>query len=108
MPVPAANLYPAFNTVRLSHVCLNVKDLAASKAFYSDVLGLQVSDECHSHEYLRAMEERGHHSLVLKKSAKPATVDVLGFKTFDDEDLDKAHGFFKSKGRPVKWIERPF
>ncbi len=31
MPVPAPNLYPDFNTLRLSHVCLNVSDLAASR-----------------------------------------------------------------------------
>ena len=31
MPVPAPNLYPDFNTIRLSHVCLNVTDLAASR-----------------------------------------------------------------------------
>ena len=40
MPVPAPNLYPDFNTIRLSHVCLNVKDLAASKTFYTDIVGL--------------------------------------------------------------------
>ena len=28
MPVPAPNLYPDFNTIRLSHVCLNVSNLA--------------------------------------------------------------------------------
>ena len=27
MPVPAPNFYPDFNTIRLSHVCLNVADL---------------------------------------------------------------------------------
>ena len=55
MPVPAPNLYPDFNTIRLSHVCLNVKDLAASRTFYTDILGLQVTDESDSHVYLRAM-----------------------------------------------------
>ena len=54
MPVPAPNLYPDFNTIRLSHVCLNVADLAASKKFYTEILGLQVSDESDSHIYLRA------------------------------------------------------
>jgi catechol 2,3-dioxygenase len=29
MPVPAANLYPPFNIVRLSHVEFGVKDLEA-------------------------------------------------------------------------------
>lgn len=45
MPIPSPNLYPAFNIVRLSHVELIVTDLAASRAFYVDTLGLQVTDE---------------------------------------------------------------
>ena len=65
MPIPAPNLYPPFNIIRLSHVDLGVKDLAASKAFYADTLGLQVTDEDANTLYLRAMEERGHHCMVL-------------------------------------------
>ena len=45
MPVPAPNLYPEFNVIRLSHLYLNVKDLVASKPFYVDTLGLQVNDK---------------------------------------------------------------
>ena len=43
MPIPAPNLYPPFNIVRLSHVELAVTDLARSRAFYVDTLGLQVT-----------------------------------------------------------------
>ena len=57
MPIPPANLYPPFNIVRLSHVELNVTDLAWSRGFYVDTLGLQVSHEDASHIYLRALEE---------------------------------------------------
>lgn len=108
MPVPAPNLYPVFNTLRLSHTCLNVSDLDVSKAFYCDTLGLQVTDETDNHVYLRAMEERGHHCLVLQKSDQPGTVEVMGFKTFSEGDLDKACTYFEGKGRPVRWIERPY
>jgi len=108
MPVPAPNLYPDFNTVRLSHVCLNVADLDASRAFYVDTLGLQITDADDTHIYLRAMEERGHHCIILQKSDQPGTVEVMGFKTFDDEDLDRADAYFQSKGRPTEWVTRPF
>ncbi|MEX0276844.1 MAG: 3,4-dihydroxyphenylacetate 2,3-dioxygenase [Ruegeria sp.] len=107
MPVPTPNLYPDFNTIRLSHVCLNVSDLTASKAFYVDMFGLQVTEETGTHLYLRALEERGHHSVVLQKSDAPGTVEVMGFKVFDADDLDRAEAWFKSKGRPTHWIERP-
>ena len=56
MPVPAPNLYPEFNILRLSHVELRVTDLARARAFYVDTLGLQVTDEDSQKIYLRAME----------------------------------------------------
>ena len=65
MPVPAFNLYPPFNIVRVSHTELVVSDLAASRAFYVDTLGLQVTDADSRQICLRAMEERGHHCLCL-------------------------------------------
>ena len=108
MSVPAPNLYPDFNIIRLSHVCLNVKDLVASRKFYSEILGLQITDESDSHIYLRAMEERGHHCVILQKSDQPGTVEVMGFKTFDEADLDRAEAYFKLKGRPVSWVNRPY
>ncbi|TPK62945.1 3,4-dihydroxyphenylacetate 2,3-dioxygenase [Mesorhizobium sp. B2-4-19] len=107
MPLPKPNLYPAFNIVRLSHVELAVTDLARSRAFYVDTLGLQVTDETSGAIYLRAMEERGHHCIVLRKATTPDARD-LGFKVFSDEDLDKAAHFFKGKGLPVDWVERPY
>ena len=108
MPVPAPNLYPDFNTLRLSHVCLNVSDLARSRRFYTEILGFQVTDESETHVYLRAMEERGHHCVILQASDRPGTVEMLGFKTFDEADLDRADFYFKARGRPTQWVERPY
>ena len=107
MPIPAPNLYPPFNIVRLSHVELAVTDLAKSRAFYVDTLGLQVTDEDSETIYLRAMEERGHHCIVLRKVATAEARD-LGFKLFDEDDLDKAARFFTDKGLPVDWVDRPY
>lgn len=108
MPIPAPVLYPPFNIVRLSHVEYGVKDLAKSRAFYVDTLGLQVTHEDEESLYLRAMEERGHHCIALRKTNTDASVRVLGFKLFDESDLDKAAAHFESKGLPVGWVERPF
>jgi catechol 2,3-dioxygenase len=107
MPLPAHNLYPAFNIIRLSHIELGVTDLARSRAFYEGVLGLQVTDADAGAVYLRAMEERGHHCVVLRKKAA-AAVDVLGFRVFAEEDLDRAKSFFDAKDLPNRWIERPY
>lgn len=107
MPVPAPVLYPPFNILRLSHVEYRVTDPARSRAFYVDTLGLQVTHEDGEAIYLRAMEERGHHCIVLRK-ADQANVGVLGFKLFDAPDLDKAADWFAARGLPAEFIERPF
>jgi catechol 2,3-dioxygenase len=107
MPVPAPVLYPPFNIVRLSHVEYRVLDLAKSRAFYVDTLGLQVTHEDDNSLYLRAMEERGHHCIKLVKGDK-SEVGVLGFKLYDTPDLEKAETFFKAKGLPTEWVENPF
>ncbi|MGI9423938.1 MAG: 3,4-dihydroxyphenylacetate 2,3-dioxygenase [Hyphomicrobiaceae bacterium] len=105
MPVPQPNLYPPFNVVRLSHVELVVRDLAASRKFYADTLGLQVTDEDSERIYMRAMEERGHHCIVLVKGAEPLA-NVLGFKVFSEDDLDKAERHFFEYGLKTQWVER--
>ncbi len=107
MPVPAPVLYPPFNIVRLSHVEYHVTDLAKSRAFYVDLLGLQVTYEAAETLYLRAMEERGHHCIALRQAATTG-VGVLGFKLYDEPDLDKAAEWFSGLGLPVDWVERPF
>lgn len=107
MPVPVPNLTPPFNIIRLSHTVFNVTDLAASKAFYVDTLGLQASHETGEAIYLRAMEERGHHSLVLQKARTPS-VDSLSFRVWAEADLEHAAEWFSAKGRSIDWVERPF
>lgn len=107
MPIPAPVLDPPFNIIRLSHVEFGVTDMAASRKFYTEILGLQVTDEDADTIYLRAMEERGHHCLVLKKKAAPG-IDYLSYKLFSEEELDKAERHFKSLGQPVEWVNRPY
>ncbi|POF63196.1 3,4-dihydroxyphenylacetate 2,3-dioxygenase [Novacetimonas maltaceti] len=106
MPIPMPNLYPPFNIVRLSHVEFIVTDLARSRAFYADTLGLQVVTEDAERIYLRAMEERGHHCMILRQGPK-AEVSMLALKLYSEEDLDKAWDWLCEQGLPVEWVERP-
>jgi catechol 2,3-dioxygenase len=106
MPVPQPNLKPPFNVVRLSHVELVVSDLTRSRAFYADTLGLQVTYQDDELLCLRALEERGHHCIILRKGETSAA-NVLGFKVFSEADVDHAAEFFARKGRPLAWVERP-
>ena len=107
MPVPAFTLYPPFAIVRVSHTELVVRDLAASRAFYVDTLGLQVTFEDSEILCVRAMEERGHHCLVLRKGDETAS-SYLAFRVYSEDDLDKAEAYFAEQGRATSWVERPF
>jgi catechol 2,3-dioxygenase len=107
MPVPTHIFDPPFNVVRCSHVTLGVTDLARARAFYEGTLGLHVEDVTADAIYLRGMEERQHHSLVLKKS-DAAEAHHLGFKVGSDADLDKAAMFFKAKAIQHRFVERPY
>jgi catechol 2,3-dioxygenase len=102
--LPKFVLNPPFHVVRLNHVVLTVRDLAAAKAFWAGTLGLQVTGETKERLYLRAMEERGHHCVVLQKADEPVA-KVLGFKVYSEEDLDKAKLFFQSKGLRAEFVE---
>ncbi len=97
MPVPKHIFDPPFNIVRTSHVTLGVSDLGRAKAFYEGALGLIIEDETKEALYLRGVEERQHHSLVLQKSETPEARH-LGLKVGSEEDLDKAARHFKSQG----------
>ena len=107
MPVPPAVLDPPFHVVRLNHVLLTVTDLPAARAFWADTLGLQVTAETPGRVYLRAMEERGHHCVVLQAGPEPAA-NRLGFKVFSEEDLDRARDFFAARGLPAEFVAEPF
>ena len=63
MPIPKTNFHPPFNITRASHLVFTVRDLARSRDFYTEVMGLIVSDEDAGTLWLRGVEERAHHSL---------------------------------------------
>src|SRR5437868_14575303 len=106
MPIRKPNESPPFRIVRVSHVELGVRDLAAARAFYVDCLGLLVSDADADALYLRGVEERSHHSIVLRRAAAP-TVHHVGFKLGSEEDLDRAAFWFARKGLPTSFPDVP-
>ena len=80
--LPETNRNPEFQITRASHVSLGVTDLAASRDFYRDVVGLVVTEETDNVVYMRGLEEASHHSLVLERSdVAKAHRDLEGRKT---------------------------
>jgi catechol 2,3-dioxygenase len=107
MPIPPYTLNPPFNVVRCSHVELAVRDLDASRAFYEDTLGLVLTERTPDALYMRGLEERNHHSFVLRKAGTPEC-RALGLKVASEDDLDRAAHWFHIKGLPAAFVERPF
>jgi len=107
MPLRDPVFNPPFNIVRASHVELGVADVARSRAFYVDCLGYIVSDEDKDSLYLRGVEERNHHSVLLRKSNDIAAL-ATGFKVAGEEDLDKAAAWLEGRKLPVSWPNVPF
>jgi catechol 2,3-dioxygenase len=107
MPVPTHIFNPPFNVVRCSHAVLTVRDLEASRAFYEHAIGLKVEHADKGALYFRGMEERNHHSLVLKQGTE-AAAQRLGFKMGSEEDLDRAAAYFKERQLPAQFVEVPF
>ncbi len=102
MPIHDAGI-PPFDIVRLSHVELGAGDLDRSRAFYVDALGFVETERTEDALYLRGLEERGHHSLILRGGAEPLCYR-LGYRVRSEADLDAAHAFFEEHGWSAGWV----
>jgi catechol 2,3-dioxygenase len=106
VPIRRPNLHPPFNVVRIAYVDGHATDLALSKSFWVDALGFVLTDETNDTIYLRGLEERSHHSVVLRKGAEP-DMTAIGFKVCEEDDLDRATHYCSTIGLPWKFVERP-
>ena len=101
MSLPQTNFRPPFNITRASHLVLTSRDLAKARDFYTEVAGLKVSDETATTIHLRGVEERAHHSLTLKRTKDEPACERLGFRVFEEEDLEKAKAHFDRNAIPA-------
>src|SRR5690606_35274587 len=80
---------------------LVVTDLAASRHFYVDVLGLVVTAEDDDAIHLRTFEEFIHHNLVLRRGPVAAAA-ALSYRVRTPGDLDRAVAFYAELGCRVE------
>ena len=111
-PITAANPVatpkaPAPDILRCAYLDLVVTDLAASREFYVDVLGLHVTAQDDEAIYLRSTDEFIHHNLVLRKG-EIAAVAAFSYRVRTPEDLDKAVAFYTELGCRVERREGGF
>ena len=107
MNLPEKNLDTPFNITRTSHVVLTVKDLEASRLFYTEVVGLMVTEQDGGTLYLRGVEEACHHSLVLKQSNDAPRCERIGMRVLRERDLEPLKAFFDGRGLKTAWADVP-
>uniref|UniRef100_UPI003017F1E5 VOC family protein n=1 Tax=Arthrobacter sp. USHLN218 TaxID=3081232 RepID=UPI003017F1E5 len=88
---------PAPDILRCAYMEIVVTDLAKSRAFYVDLLGLHVTEEDENAIYLRSFEEFIHHNLVLRKGPV-AAVAAFAYRVRSPEDVDKAEAYYRELG----------
>lgn len=99
-PIPTPTV-PAPDILRCAYMELIVTDLARSREFYVDTLGLTVTAEEDGVIYLRSIEEFIHHNLVLREGPA-AAVSVFSYRVRTPDDLDRAVAYFEELGCDVR------
>ncbi len=94
-----------FDIVRTAHVEFLVTDLKRSREFYVDTLGFVETESDSSHLYLRGLEDRFHHCILLTKAKRPA-VGHIAFRVREEDDLEAIARLFEETSLPYKWIKK--
>jgi 2,3-dihydroxy-p-cumate/2,3-dihydroxybenzoate 3,4-dioxygenase len=99
MSAPPASV--PFRYKRLGYVALNVTDLAASTAFYRDLVGLAVTE---SGDDIAAQRcSRDHHNQLLYPAAAPG-LKRIGFELESRKDLDAAREYVAQLGLAIEAV----
>ena len=88
----------------VGHAELKVTDLAASREFFTEVMGLYVSDETDDQVYLRAWQDWDHHTLVLTQ-ADESGLGHVAWRVTGPDDLAGHEAQLKRLGIDFRWIE---
>jgi 3,4-dihydroxyphenylacetate 2,3-dioxygenase len=92
------------NVIRAAHGEYIVTDLERARTFYVDLLGFIETERTAQSLYLRGIEERGHHSLVLTRGEQPAA-GHLGFRVESEECLERLELLALRERLPYRWVE---
>ncbi|HEX4108801.1 MAG TPA: VOC family protein [Solirubrobacteraceae bacterium] len=88
----------------LGHAELLVPDLEASSAFFTEIMGLQVSERHEDRLFLRAWQDWDHHTLVLTKSDEPGLAH-LGWRVPRKQDADELRVGIEQRGITVHEVD---
>src|SRR5260370_36130044 len=85
------------------HAELLVNNLEASKKFFTETMGLFITEEDATSVYLGAWQDWEHHTLILRKGEKPALVH-LGWRVETPDSLEQYARHFVATGSAYRWI----
>ena len=95
---------PILDVAQLAHIELLTPDLAASAAFFKDILGMSETERRGSSVYLRGYEERYHHSLKLT-AAPQAGLGHVAWRARSPQALERRVAAIDSAGLGRGWID---
>lgn len=92
------------NIIRAAHGEYRVTDLDRARHFYVDMLGFVETERTADALYLRGIEDRDHHALVLRKAESPGA-SHLAFRVASNDDLDRLEHWLAKQELPMRRIE---
>ncbi len=98
---------PDIDVLRAAHAEYIVSDLDRARAFYVDLLGLVETERVGERLYLRGLEEREHHSLVLRQGPRSSSGGAthIAFRVAAPDDLERLALLAQRDGLPHCWVE---
>ncbi|HKX74434.1 MAG TPA: catechol 2,3-dioxygenase [Acidimicrobiia bacterium] len=73
--------------LRLSHVDIKVPDLDLAAAYYTEVMGLDLTERVDDRIFFKCWDEEDHHSLAVRYDPRVG-IDRFAFKVESEDDLD--------------------
>ena len=88
----------------LGHAEIIVPDVAASKEFFTELMGLYVSEEDGDRLYLRAWQDFDHHTLVITEGPE-TQLEHIGWRVATREDAEEIAAKVEARGGETHWGE---
>ena len=91
--------------LRLSHVDIKVPDLDLAAAYYTEIMGLGITEQTDDRIFMKCWDEEDHHSLSVRYDPRTG-LDRFSFKVENEDDLDDLERRVENYGFAVHRISR--
>ncbi|MDE3205619.1 MAG: catechol 2,3-dioxygenase [Acidobacteriota bacterium] len=91
--------------LRLAHVDISAPDLELAAAYYTQVIGMDISERTEDSLYLKCWDERDHHSVAVRFDPRVG-IDRFSFKVEHEDDLDHFERRIEQYGYAVERVSK--